>query len=60
MDEGKRDDPAYATPPGATPTAGETEAARESMVKGLPLLIGSVFVAVAIVAAVLLLVRYVF
>jgi ferric-dicitrate binding protein FerR (iron transport regulator) len=50
----------YSTPPEATPTAAETEAARESMSKGLPTLLASVFVAFVVVAVVVLLVRYAF
>jgi hypothetical protein len=55
-----RDDPAYATPPAAAPTARETEEARASMTRGLPALLGSVFLAFVIVAVAILLVRYVF
>lgn len=60
MDDPRRDDPAYATPPAATPSRRETEAARESMAKGLPLLLGSVFLAFVIVAAAILLARSLF
>jgi hypothetical protein len=55
-----REAKSYSTPPGATPTAAETREARESLSHGFPSLLGSVFIAFAIVAVVLLLARYVF
>lgn len=51
-----RDD-AYETPPEATPTAEETEEARESTARGLPLLLGAVFVTFVVVTVIVLVLR---
>jgi hypothetical protein len=50
----------YSTPESATPSRGETEAARARMGKGMPALFASVFVTFVVVAVVVLAVRYVF
>ena len=50
----------YSTPENATPSRGETEAARARLGKGMPALFASVFVAFVVVAVVVLTVRYVF
>lgn len=52
-----RDDRAYETPPEATPTAEETEEARDSMTRGLPMFLGAVFVTFVIVTVIILLLR---
>ena len=53
----ERDDEAYETPPEAVPTPEETEEARESMTRGLPVLLGAVFVTVVAVTVLILLLR---
>jgi hypothetical protein len=47
----------YETPPEAAPSPQETEAARESTARALPLLLGSVFVAFVVVGVLVLLLR---
>jgi hypothetical protein len=47
----------YETPPEATPSPQETEAARASTARALPLLLGSVFAAFIVVAVLVLLLR---
>lgn len=50
----------YSTPPEAATSEHEAEAARERVGAGMGTLIGSVFVAVVVVALVVLAVRYLF
>jgi hypothetical protein len=50
----------YSTPPEAASSPAETRAAEARLAKGLPTLMGSVFVAFVVVAAVVLVARYVF
>ena len=55
---GNRDDESYATPEEAAPSKAETRAARERMGKGIPTLMGAVFVSFVVVAVLILLIRY--
>jgi hypothetical protein len=48
----------YSTPPEAGRSTAETGAAQERLARGLPTLMGSVFVAFVVVAVVVLAVRY--
>jgi hypothetical protein len=52
-----RDDDAYETPPEAAPSPEETEEARESMTRALPVLLGVVFVTFVVVTVIILLLR---
>jgi hypothetical protein len=47
----------YSTPPEAAPPQGEAEAARERIGPGMAALVGSIFVAFVVVAAIVLAIR---
>jgi hypothetical protein len=48
----------YSTPKDAGSSRSETKAAQERMTRGLPTLMGSVFIAFVVVAVIVLAVRY--